>query len=948
MSGVDRDVPGISGWLLRRLLPGPIGAEAWADIAREHTHVRARLGRTIAWLWYVGHLLRPGTWALARALRRTEGSQIGRTESLTESRTEHRTGRRYEGRSKSRTPSPDLRPGSSRGGPGISWLDVKLGLRMLVKYPGLTFVSGLAMSVTIAIAVGMFSLFQDYLLRPVVPLPEGERIVSIGMLATDRGLTYRQLLHDFEIWRDELETVQEVSIWRRASQNLVGADGRGETVSMAMMSASGFTVARVPPLMGRPLLASDEVPGAPPVLVIGYDAWQRRFEGDPEVVGRTVQIGREVHTIVGVMPEGFRFPLAEQLWVPFTDRPDDWAMMETPYSYFAFGRLAPGATMAAAQAEITAISNRRSAELPDSHDHVRAIVMSYTDTHTGMDNAGGTLFVRIMLGVFSLFVLIPFVNVAILVYARTATRAGEITIRSALGASRRRVVTQLFVEALVLASMAAAVGVAMVLFALSRMRAFLVGLGADDIVPFWAKNGQDPWVIAYVVSLTLLAAVVAGVIPGLKATGKSVREGLARAGGGSGMRLGGGWTALIVVQVAITVAFLPLVGSAGWQVIGVGLSRPTFDAEPLVAARIAADRTVALIGSGPDESAEARRAEETALARQAIQEVVRRIEAEPGVTDVTLSTGVPGTLFGASVLVEVEGVDPPDDAPAHRVGGGMSVAGNFFDVIGVAPTSGRVLRPDDAEAEAPPIVVNRTFAEKVLGGANPVGRRVRWYREPGEEPEPWREIVGLVDDLVRNPTHPETVEGRVYLPLHDREIAGGVNLVVRAPGSVDALVPELRRITTSVDPTLRLGTPITLGALDGSLSTLMGAALTGFGLVFVSVLLLCSAGVFSLMSFNVTQRRREIGVRSALGANPRSVLVGVLGRALRQIGVGIALGLVVVIAIPPLDLDGVTLNATGGPIVVVALVMVAVGLLAAIGPARRGLRIHPSEALREG
>ena len=830
---------------------------------------------------------------------------------------------------------------------GISWLDVKLGLRMLVRYPGLTFVSGLAMSVTIAIAVAMFSVSQDFLLRPIVPLPEGERIVSIGMLATDRGLTYRQLLHDFEIWRQELETIEDVSIWRRSSQNIVGADGRGEPASFAMMSASGFEVARIPPLMGRPFLDPDKVPGAPLVLVIGYDAWVRRFDADPEIVGRTVQIGRELHTIVGVMPEDYRFPLSEQLWLPFRDDPDDYAVMETPYRYYAFGRLAPGVTMSAAQAEVATIASRRAAELPASHEHVRSIVMTYTDTHTGMDNAGSTFFVRVALAVFSLLALIPFVNVAILVYARTATRAGEISIRSALGASRRRVVTQLLVEALVLASLAAIVGVGIVVFVLGRVSVFLMGINSN-IMPFWAKNGQDPWAAAYVVALTLLAAVVAGAIPGLKATGKGVQAALSRAGHGNGMRLGRGWTALIVAQVAISVAFLPLVGSLGWQIIGWGLSRPTFDAEALVAAGIAGGPSLAADGSSGDQASVARAQAADALALQGIEEVVRRVEADPLVTGLTLSTGIPGELSGASILVEVEGVEPPQDAAAHRVGGGMAVAENFFDVIGVVPASGRVLNATDVATESPPVMVNRSFVRRVLGGANPVGRRLRWYHSPDVAPEPWREIVGMVEDLVMNPTQPETVEGRIYTPLDRTELADGVSLIVRVAGSGEQFAPELRRITTAVDPTLRLGTAVPLGALDAGLNTLVGAAAVGFGLVTLSVLLLCTAGIFSLMSFNVTQRRREIGVRSALGADPRSVLVSVMARSVKQLGIGVAVGLVAVTAMPPINMDGVMLTPDAGPILVVTVVMVGVGLLAAIGPARRGLRIHPSEALRDG
>lgn len=844
---------------------------------------------------------------------------------------------------------PGGRPSEARGPAlGISWLDVKLGLRMLLKHPVLTGVSALAMSVTIAIAIAMFSLFQDFLLRPTIPLPEGDRIVSLGMLTTDRGRTYRQLLHDWPVWRDELETIEEVSIWRHARGNLVGPDGTATEAVHAMMTASGFEVARTPPLMGRPLLPGDERPGATPVMVIGYDEWVRRYDADPDVLGRTVRIGRDRYTIVGVMPEEFGFPFAERRWIPFTDDPDDFAVMETPYSYFAFGRLRDGVTMEAAQDELDAISARRARNLPESHERVRAIVMSYTDTHTGMDNAGSLLPVRIMIGVLSLLVLIPFVNVAILVYARTATRAGEISIRSALGASRRRVVTQLFVEALVLAGLAAVAGVSLVVYGMALAESIVQSIGDGGAFPFWARKGRDPWVVAYVVGLTLTAAVVAGVVPGLKATGRGVQAGLRRWASGNGMRLGGVWTALIVAQVATTVAFLPFVASAGWELIGFGLTRPSFDAEELASARIGGPVGIASAEalSRPDPTGA--RAAERERVRQAIEEVVRRLQADERVTAVTLSTDVPGRPFGNGDALEVDGVPPPIDRPAHRVDGEMLVLDDFFEVLGVEATVGRLFHATDVSAEVPPVVVNRAFVDEVLDGANAVGRRVRSYRSEGEEPAPWRQIVGVVGDLVVNPTHPDHVEPRIYSPYDRASVARGVFLTVRVPGGVERFVPEVRRIVTDVDPTLRLGTVRPLGRLDDTLASMTRAALAGFVLVLVAALLLSTAGVFSLMSFNVTQRRREIGVRSALGAEPRRVLVSVMGRSARQVAVGIGIGLVVVAAIPPIPADGFTIEASRGPTAVVAVIMLLVGLFAAIGPARRGLAIQPSEALREG
>jgi putative ABC transport system permease protein len=680
--------------------------------------------------------------------------------------------------------------------------------------------------------------------------------------------------------------------------------------------------------------------------VIGYRDWMERYRGDPDVVGRTMQIGREAHTIVGVMPEEYGFPLAALRWLPFRDDPDGFAVMETPHNYFAFGRLAPGVTIEAAQAELAAIGSRRAAELPDSHEQVRAIVMSYTDTHTGMDNAGGTFIVRITLAVLTMLVLVPFVNVATLVYARTATRAGELSIRSALGASRRRIVSQLFVEALVLASLSAVVGLGLVWYGFDVVDAITAGIGDGGGMPFWATRGRDPWVAAYVVGLTLLAAVVAGVVPGLKATGRGVQTRLNRAASGNGMRLGRAWTTLIVLQVATTVGFLPFAASMGWQILGMGLTRPTFEAESMVAGHLSGPPSVvgAEAVAYPDPTG--RRAAARVRARLAVEEVIRRVEADGRVADVTLSSEVPGTLFGSSRFFDVEGVEPPQDVPGHRAGE-MRVAEDFFEAIRVRASVGRLLHATDVEAESPPVVVNRAFVDEILGGANALGRHVRYTTGPDAEPAPWREIVGVVEDLVLNPTHPDRVEPQLYAPLDRAEAVRGVFLVVRVPGETRAFVAELRRITTAVDPTLALGTVTPLGDLGGVLNSMIGAGALAFAIVFVAGLMLCAAGVFALMSFSVTQRHREIGVRSALGAHPRRVLGAVLGRSLRQVLLGVVVGVLVVWAIPPINADGIIINATAGPIAFVALLMVGVGMLAAIGPARRGLRIHPTDALRE-
>jgi predicted permease len=899
-------------WLLTRLAGPDRSDEVLGDLEETHHERTRRLGR-------------------ARATLLTSLEAIDMASALLRERRRER--KAIDGA----LPRDPLR--GQRREPVFSWLDVKLGLRMLVKYPVMSLVSGFAIAVTIAVAIGVFSFFQDFLLRPTVPLEEGDRIVSLGLRTPGRS-TDRRLLHEFFAWKDELESVQQLSIWRFETRTIVSPEGGTRPARFGVMSASGFEVARVPPLLGRPLLQSDEIVGAPPVLVIGHDEWVDRFDSDPEIVGRQVQIGRDQHTIVGVMPEGFTFPLAHQLWLPFADDPDDFPMMQAPAAYFAFGRLAPGVTLAQAQAELTALTNRRAERHPETHAQMRALVMPYTDAHTGMDGSGDAdiLFGRVILGALTLIVLIPFANVAILVYARTATRAGEMAVRNALGASRKRVVTQLFAEGLVLATLSAAAGIGIALFIGGRVEE-LMGMFWGGRPPFWVKMGRDPWAFAYATGLGILAAVVAGAVPGLQATGKGMQATLKRTPSGDGPRLGKTWTGLVVTQVAITVALLPLAGFIAWQALGMGMSRPTFAAEEYLQASIAGPPLEAAVASGQASN----------RVGQAIEEVVRRLEADPRVIGVALSSRPPDELlsvaFSDFARIDIDGVEPPLGELNHSVGR-MAVDAGFFTHLGVPVERGREFTPADVASVPQPVVVNRAFVERALGGANPIGRQIREYRAPDQEPAPWREIVGVVGELAENPLRPELAESRIFTPF-DRIRMRSAFLTAHAPSSPADVVSELQRISIEVDPGLILGARRLSDSSDPEKVIMRGVSL-GIGLVLSSVLLLCTAGVFALISFNVTKRHKEIGIRSALGASPRRVLVTVLAQSATQLSIGVVVGLLVVAITPEFSLDGLPIDRDPRLIAGVAAIMVVVGLLAAVGPARRGLRVQPTDALKEG
>ena len=308
---------------------------------------------------------------------------------------------------------------------GMSWLDFKLGLRMLVKYPGLTLVGGLGMAVAIAIGAGFFAFFYSHL-YPTLPLEEGDRIVALENWDVVVNNEERQSLHDFVTWRGEMETVEDVAAFRTIGRNLIVPGGPAQPVPIARMTASGFRVARVPPLLGRYLVDEDEQAGTPPVIVIGHDVWQTRFAGERDVVGREVRLGSTVHTVVGVMPEGFAFPMNHRFWTPLRANPSDYERGQGP-EIFIFGRLAAGVTLDEAQAELTVIGQQSAAAFPETHEQLRPQVLPYTYPLIDIQDVSAWWVARMQLFV-SLLLVVVAVNVAVLAYARTATRRGEIAV----------------------------------------------------------------------------------------------------------------------------------------------------------------------------------------------------------------------------------------------------------------------------------------------------------------------------------------------------------------------------------------------------------------------------------------------------------------------------------------------------------------------------------------
>ncbi len=868
---------------------------------------------------------------------------------------------------------------ASRAARGLPWLgtlglDVKLGFRMLRKSWGLTLIGGLAMSVAIGIGAVVFAFF-DIGYSGTLPLDEGDRVVALQTWDERAHDGQPNSLLDFEHWRDAMRSVEDVGAVRTIERNLIVGDGLANPVPIAEITASGFDLARVAPFLGRPLTEEDEQPAAPPVAVIGYDVWQSRFAADPAILGRTIRFGATVHTVVGVMPQGFAFPVNHRFWIPLQTKPPNRLENERAFD-LVFARLVPGATMESAQAELMALGLvPRETASDDEQLHPR--VMPYAFAVFDDEPGQFRWMSRLVLFLVSLLLVPPCANIAILIHARTVTRQEEFAARFVLGASRSRIVVQIFVEVLVLAAVAAVVALGFVRLAIRQLKR------DNPDVPFWIDFSLSFETVLFTAGLAVLAAMIAGAVPALRATGREMQSGLSSLGSGTGLRLGATWTALVVAQVAFSAAALPSAVEMAWGTVRTSVLGPGFASEEYLTARIAMDQeaSVGAVADGTVAESMAADGEQLPIGSRFgnLQlELVRQLEAEPGVSSVTVAAAVPGDEPWATV--EVEG-DPIQDASIFA--GNSMVQFNqiddaYLDVFDVPLLLGRRFDARDHESERATIIVSRTFAELLIGDGNPLGHRVRYgWRDsdvaealaaspsdpsaseaeaspsavtpsatsPAEEVEAhtWYEIVGVVADLPANATH-----GKIYHPMVPGRVQSA-SLALRTGPTPDNLVDPLREIATKLDPTLILEDILPLNEIyrDHAVGNNMGA--TVLGLVTLCVLLLSGAGLYALMSFTVNQRRREIGIRSALGAPPQRLLAETFRRALGQVLAGALVGILVAFLVghyfPIRFIGGWNVP---GVVPAAAVFMILVGLLATAEPARRGLRVDPIEELRQG
>jgi putative ABC transport system permease protein len=831
----------------------------------------------------------------------------------------------------------------------MNWLDFKLGGRMLVKYPGLTVVGGFAMAFAIWVGIVIFQL-ASLMFYPSLPLTNGDRIVALNLQDVSNSQEEPKALYDFMSWRESVRTVDSLGAYRDLSRNLILADGDSRPVVAAEMSWSGFAIADGQPLMGRVLTAADEHPSAPPVAVIGHELWRTRFGSDPNVLGRRVQLGNDDTTIVGVMREGFAFPISHELWLPLKTATLEQAPRSGP-AISIFGMLADGQSIETAQAELTMLGRRAAAAQPATHQHLEPRVTAYAGGMEGSD----ARFMFLIYSFIGMLVVLICGNVGLLLFARAASRESDLTVRTALGASRGRIVSQLFSEALVLGGLAAVVGLASAdLFLRNWGMTFLEhNLGR---LPFWIDLSLSPATVAAAVVITVLAATVAGVMPALKITrGMGDRLKQTTAGSG-GLRFGGVWTAVIVAQVAVTVVFPAVVWFENLQLVRMQDFNPGFAAEQFLAVQLERDAAV-----GSAASIEAAAAERDARTAVTLGELRSRIAAQPGVTGVTFVQTLPGTGYPDRRIemgydaaeIAARGADAPE---LYRWASVAQIDTAYFNVVDAPILAGRGFNAADAEPTARVAIVDQSFVDHVLQGRNPIGQQVRFVRR--DDPAGatgWYDVVGLVGKLDLGAPYLKGPFPGIYLPGTPERFEA-VNLMIRVRGGDPMTVaPQVRSIAAAVDPSMRLVTVQRVNEINDGMLWVIRLWLRVTTAMSSVALLLSLAGLYSVMAFTVARRTREIGVRVALGGSRQRILAAIFRRPLIQMGLGVLAGIAVIVAgtimyphtlMPGADQMGGMSLTTAAMQAGYAALMFGVCMLACVVPTRRALAVEPTVALR--
>jgi len=800
--------------------------------------------------------------------------------------------------------------------------DIRSGVRMLIKYPTLSLVAILTLGLGLGLSTTVFCVVNGGLFKGL-PFPDGDRIVSLVATNPSQNQPRQPIsVQDLAIWQARQTVFDKMGPYFFSPMNLSAEEGRPERFSGGLLSVAAFETLGVQPALGRGFRDGDDRPGADAVILLSDTLWRERYGASPAVVGTAIRVNGTMRTVIGVMPPGFAFPIREAVWTPLAVDPLAQPRGQGP-SYLVVGRLKPGVSVSKARAQATAIAAQIESEFPATNRGVGADVMPYTKTIFGPEIYA---LLYTMLGAGIGVLLIACVNVSNLLVARASLRRREVAVRMALGAGKSRVVRQHLTEVLVLAAAGGAIGIVLSIFG---MRWFTNALSVNP-PPFWITFSLDYRVMLFVLGIIALASVVAGTLPALHAArvtaGSALKDDSRGSTSGS---LGKFSSVLVVAELAVSCGLLIAAGLMIKSVTQLKNLQMPFAIEHILTARV--DLPPA---SYPNSAASIR----------FFEQLLPRLQAVPGVEAATLSDGLPAAGNG-SIPVQIEGKSYPQasDYPLAREG---IVTAGYFDTFQATVLRGREFTPADTAANQAVAIVNESFARTHFPGVDPVGHQMKRIRPATHEP--WMTIVGVVPDLLMEGIGNNNASPiGYYIPIAQSDVANGVRVAVRTAGDPGSMAGFLRSAVSALDDDLAIYEISSMRTIIGQQTwfyTVFGTFFMAFG---ACALFLAAAGLYGVMSFAVTQRTREMGVRSALGAQGRSLILLIMRKCVLQLSVGMLLGLLLAFAASG-ALAPVLYHVNprdAGVFVLVVLTLALASLLASFLPARRVSRIDPVIAL---
>jgi predicted permease len=824
--------------------------------------------------------------------------------------------------------------------------DVRIGLRVLFKEKSFCFLAVLVLALGIGGATTQFTVVNATVLRGF-SFPHPEQLMSVGLIDPQAsapnnnfGIGNIPTAQDYEDLRAAQQSFAQLAGYLSGSTINVTYKNNPQRYTGAYITEDLFKIIGVSPIMGRDFTADDNKPGAEKVAILSHEIWKRDFNGDPNIVGQSVRINGKAATIIGVMPPNFKFPFSEELWVSlyneFPPVPRGQLVIGANNAAPAvMGRLKPGVSIDQVNAEFVGLARRLAQDNPKTNStltsaSVQPLLKAMTGPQTRQQAWG-------MLAAVILVLLIACVNVMNMQFGRAALRAKEMAIRGALGATRWRIVRQMLTESFIVATFGAVAGVMLAYWAIDML------IRATNSLPFpppyWIEYKIDGPVLFFTVAITLVATIVSGLVPALVSSKGSAAEIMKEGGRGNSSRLVNVITRVLVVgQIALTAALLIAATLQIKSIRNQITLNYGYDESAVYTARMAL-----MEGAYPTQDAR----------RGFFLRAVRALRANPQFESAAMSDRFRMTFAGQGQY-EVDGQNYTTDRDRPR-GNFESVSDNYFATLGLKILEGRDFTIDDTDAKQAVAIVNTSFARKYYGNESPIGRRIRIYN-PGE-PQPWRTIVGVVPDtLMQGPFDQQTDTAGFYMPLLGAEPATQFcTIIVRPrPGQrADTLGSALSRAVAELDsnlPTYFAGTPAQFHneILGGNriIATLFGI----FGAV---AFVLSAVGLYGVMSFSVTQRTQEFGIRMALGADAARIFRMVMTQGAWQLGIGLILGaggaalLLGVLAAAALQNILFKVN-TLDPIIyfAVAGMLALVAAASCFVPARRATLVDPMVALR--